>query len=83
MPLVFYGTKSVTFNEKAGDPTVPAATPVQCPACGQLAVFAPKRVKRFCHIFWIPLIPISGFQHVLECQACHAKFVRTPEQSTD
>lgn len=80
MPLVFYGTKSLTFKEKAGDPTVPAATQGQCPECGQVSTFVPKRVMRFIHILWIPLIPISGFKHVLECQSCKAKFVRQPKE---
>ena len=76
MPVVFYGTKSLTFNEKADGPNVPASTQSQCPQCGQVSTFAPKRVMRFIHIFWIPLIPISGFNHVYECQNCNAKFVR-------
>ncbi len=76
MPLVFYGTKSVTFNEKDDNPAALMSFQDRCPQCGQLATFAPKRVMRFCHIFWIPLIPVSGFQHVMECQSCQAKFVR-------
>ena len=78
MPIVFYGTKSLTFKEKADDPTVPASQQSQCPQCKTVSTFVPKRVMRFCHIFWIPLIPVSGFQHVFECQSCQAKFVRNP-----
>ncbi len=76
MPLVFYGTKSVTFNDKADDP---AAAPIagQCPQCGNVDTLVPKKVMRFIHIFWIPLIPISKFKPVLECASCKGKFVRT------
>ena len=76
IPIVFYGTKSLTSNEKADDPSVLAPTQSQCPQCGATSAFVPKRVMRFIHIFWIPLIPISGFKHVYECQSCKAKFMR-------
>ena len=76
MPLVFYGTKSVTFSEKADNPAASVPVAGRCPECGEVNTLVPKRVMRFCHIFWIPLIPISKFKHVLECQSCKGKFVR-------
>ena len=79
MPVVFYGTKSLTFNEKSDNPTVPAPSQAQCPECKTMSTFLPKRVMRFCHLFWIPLIPVSGFKQVLECQSCKAKFLRQPQ----
>jgi hypothetical protein len=79
MPVVFFGTKSMTFNEKADDPNAPALTQSRCPHCHNVTTFAPKRVMRFIHIFWIPLIPVSGFKQVYECQGCKAKFVRNEE----
>jgi hypothetical protein len=78
MPIIFYGTKSLTFDEKAGASGAFVPTQGQCPHCGKVSTFVPQRVMRFCHIFWIPLIPISGFTHVLMCRSCGAKFVRRP-----
>lgn len=79
MPLVFYGTKSLTFNDKSDDPGAFVPIAGRCPQCGEVNTLLPKRVMRFIHIFWIPLIPISKFKAVLECQSCKGKFVRTAE----
>lgn len=48
--------------------------PSYCPECGEGARFELKTRMRFFHILWIPLIPVSGKQHVYRCSNCHAAY---------
>lgn len=48
--------------------------PSYCTRCGQGSRFRIKRQMRFIHIFWIPLIPVSGKKEVYECGHCRATY---------
>lgn len=47
----------------------------QCGRCGKSAQFIWKSGMRFFTIFFIiPLFPISGVRHMIECPICHTRF---------
>lgn len=46
----------------------------QCPRCGQPAAYQLRRGRRFIHVFFIPLIPISGPTEHWRCAQCKGKF---------
>jgi tellurite resistance protein len=61
--IIIYGTYGITYSKgKPGD--------FFCPDCGHTATYRHRRVRRFFHIFWIPLIPLDLAGEYVECGAC-------------
>jgi zinc-ribbon family len=56
------------------------AQQMRCGQCGTVAHFALKKGMRFITIFFvIPIIPISGIQHIAQCPNCKARYQATPD----
>ena len=48
---------------------------LRCGQCGTVAPFVVKKGMRFITVFLtIPVIPISGVTHILECPTCKTRF---------
>lgn len=46
-----------------------------CGACGKVAPFVLKRGMRFLTaFFFVPIIPLSGVKHMIECPSCRTRF---------
>lgn len=51
------------------------AQPMRCGQCQTVAPFREKKGMRFLTLFFIiPIIPLSGTKHLVECPTCGAKF---------
>jgi tellurite resistance protein len=61
--IIIYGTYGITYSK--GQPGE-----FYCPDCGHTATYRHRRVRRFFHIFWIPLIPLDLAGEFVECGAC-------------
>ena len=49
--------------------------PMQCGQCGWAGAFIVKKGMRFVTVFFIiPVIPISGVQHLVECPNCKTRY---------
>ncbi|MBV9787873.1 MAG: hypothetical protein JOZ51_06860 [Chloroflexi bacterium] len=49
-----------------------------CAQCGTVAPFIIKKGMRFITLFFIiPLIPISGVKHMLQCPNCGTRYAAT------
>lgn len=52
--------------------------PFHCSGCGTLTPFIEKTAMRFVTLFFfIPVIPISGKMHMIECPRCKTRFERS------
>lgn len=61
--IIIYGTYGITYSKgKPGD--------FYCPDCHHTCTYRHRRVRRFFHIFWIPLIPLDLAGEYVECGAC-------------
>ncbi|MBA3944433.1 MAG: zinc-ribbon domain-containing protein [Herpetosiphonaceae bacterium] len=59
-----------------------AAQPSHCGKCGTVAQFIVKRGMRFITLFFIiPIIPISGVRHLVQCPNCGTRYQATAEGS--
>jgi hypothetical protein len=67
--FLIIGTKFISWGSS------PTAQPMRCGQCNTVAKFNEKKGMRFITIFFvIPIIPISGTKHLVECPTCGAKF---------
>ena len=49
--------------------------PFRCSSCGTFAQFVEKTAMRFVTLFFfIPVIPISGKMHLIQCPKCKTRF---------
>jgi DNA-directed RNA polymerase subunit RPC12/RpoP len=49
--------------------------PIQCGTCGQYMRFIKKKGMRFVTIFFfIPIFPVSGVTHLVECPNCKTRY---------
>jgi uncharacterized tellurite resistance protein B-like protein len=60
--IIIYGTYGITYSKGNGD--------FFCPACENKQPYRHRRVRRFFHIFWIPLIPLDLAGEYVECNMC-------------
>ncbi len=52
--------------------------PMHCGQCGASTQFIIKQGMRFITVFFIiPVIPISGMKHILQCPNCGTRFQAT------
>lgn len=50
-------------------------TPTRCSRCGATQPFIEKKGMRFITLFFIvPVLPISGVKHLIECPNCKARY---------
>ena len=51
------------------------ASPFRCGRCGHMGSFVAKKGMRFLTIFFvIPVIPLSGVHHPMECPQCGTRY---------
>ena len=54
---------------------VMSANPLRCGRCGFEGVFVTKKGMRFVTIFFvIPVVPLSGVVHLVECPKCRTRY---------
>jgi hypothetical protein len=48
---------------------------MHCGNCGTIAPFVAKKGMRFITLFFvIPILPISGVRHLIQCPACGTRY---------
>ena len=48
---------------------------IRCPQCGTVGQFVNKKGMNFITLFFIiPVLPLSGVKHILQCRQCGARF---------
>ncbi len=53
--------------------------PIHCGRCGAVTPFTIKRGMQFITLFFIvPVIPLSGVKHIVQCPNCRARYQATP-----
>ena len=70
--MIIIGTRFFTWgSDRAGQP-------MHCAQCGTVAQFILKKGKRFITLFFIiPVIPISGVKHLMQCPNGGARYAAT------
>ena len=69
--FIIIGTKTFAW----GSQMTPQA--YRCGNCGTYTPFIEKTAMRFITLFFfIPIIPISGKKHLIQCPSCKARFER-------
>ena len=62
------GTHFFSWGSQAGEQ-------MRCGKCGTVAQFVRKQGMRFITLFFIiPVIPISGITHLVQCPVCGTKY---------
>ncbi|TXE12357.1 TerB family tellurite resistance protein [Algoriphagus aquimarinus] len=64
--MIIYGTKGVTITTKKGQ--------FLCPNCNRVNKYRHKKVKRFFHLYWVPIIPLNTEMEFVECSVCSATY---------
>jgi len=71
--IFIIGTRFFTWGSE------PGAQTMRCPQCGTAGVFDAKKGMRFVTLFFIiPVLPLSGVKHLLQCPNCRARFEAPP-----
>jgi len=66
------GTKFFTWGSKL------SPQQMRCGQCGTVANFIIKKGMQFITVFFIiPVIPISGTRHMMQCPGCGARYQAT------
>lgn len=66
------GTKFFTWGSE------PSPQQMRCGQCGTVANFISKKGMQFITLFFIiPVIPISGTRHMMQCPSCGARYQAT------
>ncbi len=70
--FIIIGTDYITWGSER------TPQPIQCGNCGQYTNFIQKKGMRFVTIFFfIPIVPISGVTHLVECPNCKIRYQPT------
>jgi len=65
--IIVYGTYGITYSK--GEPGQ-----FHCPTCSATQAYRHRRVRRFFHIFFIPLIPLNLAGEYVECGTCKGTY---------
>jgi tellurite resistance protein len=65
--IIIYGTYGITYSK--GEPGQ-----FHCPQCSVTQAYRHRRVRRFFHIFFIPLIPLNLAGEYVECGQCKGTY---------
>lgn len=60
--LLFFGSRSVTMTDERGQ--------FNCPQCGCVREYNRKRVRKFGHLYYIPVLPLENLGEFVECRTC-------------
>ena len=67
--IFIIGTRFFTWGSDA------SGQHLRCSQCGTVGGFVAKKGMRFITVFFIiPVLPISGLKHILQCSNCGARF---------
>ncbi|HEX6624424.1 MAG TPA: hypothetical protein VF064_11975 [Pyrinomonadaceae bacterium] len=67
--IFIIGTRFFTWGSE------PGAQTTRCGQCGTVGVFTHKKGMRFVTLFFIiPVLPISGVKHLLQCPNCGTRY---------
>jgi hypothetical protein len=64
--MIFFGTTSTTKVIGQGE--------FYCPQCAVRRQYELKRLKRWFHLYWIPIIPLEEVSRWVNCQSCNGDF---------
>ncbi len=64
--MIIFGTRGIT--------TTPEKGAFNCPTCNSKQDFRHRRVRRFFHLYFIPLIPLNQLGEYVECRTCKDTF---------
>ncbi|MAY74182.1 MAG: hypothetical protein CMJ31_05530 [Phycisphaerae bacterium] len=64
--MIIFGTRSISTTRGRGH--------FHCPQCSARSAYRQRRARGFFHIYWIPLIPISGGKEYVRCDGCRSDF---------
>jgi uncharacterized tellurite resistance protein B-like protein len=65
--IIIYGWYGITYSKGKGGS-------FHCPQCTAAQVYRHRRVRRFFHIFFIPLIPLTLAGEYVECGQCKGTY---------
>ena len=67
------GTRFITWGSGPTGPTM------RCSQCGTVGVFGVRKGMRFVTLFFIiPVLPISGVKHLVQCPNCGTRYETSP-----
>jgi hypothetical protein len=67
--MIIIGVRFFTWGSAMTDRAM------HCGQCGTIAPFVLKRGMRFITVFFvIPVIPISGVKHIVQCPGCRTRY---------
>ena len=64
--MIIFGTRGIT--------TTPEKGVFYCPNCSSKQNFRHRRVRRFFHLYFIPLIPMNKLGEYVECRTCKGTY---------
>ncbi|MEL7472333.1 MAG: TerB family tellurite resistance protein [Planctomycetota bacterium] len=64
--MILFGTKTVKTPREHGE--------FFCPQCQARRAHKKRRGRQFFHLYFIPIIPISGGHEFIQCQDCKGEF---------
>lgn len=64
--MIIFGTRSITSVKRSGG--------FHCPVCEKSRVFDLKKISRWIHIYFIPVIPLGDQGSYVACRTCQGNF---------
>ncbi|MBL0212953.1 MAG: TerB family tellurite resistance protein [Myxococcales bacterium] len=65
--IIVYGSYGITYSKGSGGE-------FHCPTCSAPRAYRHRRVRRFFHVFFIPLIPLNLAGEYVECGQCRGTY---------
>ncbi len=62
--IIVFGTRGITTTREKGE--------FHCPGCRDQQPFRHRNVRRWFHLYWIPIIPLDKVGEYVECRYCKA-----------
>lgn len=64
--MIIFGTKEITLTVKKGQ--------FLCPNCNSINQFQHKKIIKFFHLYWVPIIPLNTVIQFVQCSVCRATY---------
>ena len=64
--MIIFGTRGITTSPEKGI--------FHCPGCNSKQDFRHRSVRRFFHLYFIPLIPLNKLGEYVECRTCKSTY---------
>jgi hypothetical protein len=65
--MIIFGHRAYTFGAGRGGE-------FHCPQCNTQRPYKLKKLQRFFHLYFIPIIPLTELQRWVECRLCKSKY---------